>query len=569
VKVNPELHRRSSLAVIAVTITALLPAPGSAQAADLVLRHATIYTVDSAHPVVQAVAVRGGTIVYAGTDAGVQRYIGATTRTLDLAGRFVYPGLVDAHAHFPGIGAREMTLNLEGTSTKDAFLAKVAAAVRQKKPGEWVTGRGWIETFWTPPVFPTRQDLDNIAPNNPVYLTRADGHASVANSAALRLGNITATTKSPVGGNIHLDRDGQPTGMLIDRAQGLLSGLVPRATEAEQDSAFILASQRELSLGWTQVQDAHGTWGEVERMRKLIRSGALRVRLYKAITGPGPGADQLIAQGPGKPELDDHLEVRVIKIVMDGALGSRGALLLEPYSDDAGTRGLLTTDTLAVRDMLKRALRAGIQVETHAIGDRANRLTLDLYEAAMKAVPRSEWKIKEPRWRIEHSQIINPADLPRFKQLGIIASMQPSHAIGDLFFAPSRLGAERLKGAYAWQSFFKLGVPVAGGSDAPVERGEPMIEFYAAVARKSLDGRSGPDWHPEEKVTREQALKMFTWFPAYAAFEEARHGSIVVGKAGDFTVLDHDIMKIPEAEIPKTRNVMTIIAGEIVYQASK
>jgi predicted amidohydrolase YtcJ len=557
------------LSYLAIPLTIIPFAALGAQAADLVLRHATIYTVDATHPVVQAVAVRGGTIVYAGTDAGAQRFIGASTKTLDLAGRFVYPGLVDAHAHFPGIGAREMTLNLEGTSTKDAFLAKVAAAVRQKKPGEWVTGRGWIETFWTPPVFPTRQDLDKIAPSNPVYLTRADGHASIANSAALRLGNITATTKSPAGGNINLDRDGQPTGMLIDRAQGLLSGLIPRATEAELDSAFILASQRELSLGWTQVQDAHGTWGEVERMRKLIRSGALRVRLYKAITGPGAGADQLIAQGPGKPELNDHLEVRVIKIVMDGALGSRGALLLEPYSDDASTRGLLTTDTIAVRDMLKRALRAGVQVETHAIGDRANRLTLDLYEAAMKAVPRSEWKIKEPRWRIEHSQIINPADLPRFKQLGLIASMQPSHAIGDLFFAPSRLGAERLKGAYAWQSFFKLGVPVAGGSDAPVERGEPMIEFYAAVARKSLDGRSGPDWHPEEKVTREQALKMFTWFPAYAAFEEARHGSIAVGKAGDFTILDHDIMKIPEAEIPKTRNVMTIIAGEIVYQASK
>jgi predicted amidohydrolase YtcJ len=545
------------------------PSAGSAQAADLVLRHATVYTVDAAHPVVQAVAVRGGRIIYAGTDAGVQRFIGAATKTLDLAGRFVYPGLVDAHAHFPGIGSREMTLNLEGTSTKAAFLAKVATAVRQKKPGEWVTGRGWIETFWTPPVFPTRQDLDNIAPDNPVYLTRADGHASIANSAALRLGNITASSKSPAGGNINVDRDGQPTGMLIDRAQGLLSGLIPRATEAEQDSALILASQRELSLGWTQVQDAHGTWGEVERMRKLYRSGALRVRLYKAITGPGAGADQLITQGPGKPEFDDHLEMRVIKIVMDGALGSRGALLLEPYSDDPGTRGLLTTDTIAVRDMLKRALRAGIQVETHAIGDRANRLTLDLYEAAMKAVPRSEWKIKEPRWRIEHSQIISPADLPRFKQLGIIASMQPSHAIGDLFFAPSRLGAERLKGAYAWQSFFRLGVPVAGGSDAPVERGEPMIEFYAAVARKSLDGRSGPDWHPEERVTREQALKMFTWFPAYAAFEEDRHGSIAVGKAGDFTVLDHDIMKIPEAEIPRTRNVMTIIAGEIVYQAGK
>jgi predicted amidohydrolase YtcJ len=545
----------------------LLPA----QSADLALRHATIYTVDAAHPLAQAAAVKDGKLVYIGTDAGVARFVGPNTRTLDLQGRFVYPGFVDAHAHIPAIGEREMTLNLEETRTKGAFLAKVAAAVREKQPGEWVTGRGWIETFWTPPVFPTRQDLDRIAPNNPVWLTRADGHAGIANSLALKLAGITASTPSPAGGHIDLAADGQPTGMLIDHAQGLIARLLPKPTDAQLDSAFLLASQRELSLGWTQVQDAHGNWGEVERMRRLMRDGSFRLRIYKTIDGPGPGADQLIAQGPGPVELNDHLQVRDIKIVMDGALGSRGAALLEPYSDDPSTRGLITTDTVAVRDMLKRALRAGVQVETHAIGDRANRIILDMYEAAMKAVPPSERKIANPRWRVEHAQIVSPQDIPRFKQLGLIASMQPSHAIGDLFFAPRRLGIERLTGAYAWQTFLKLGVPVPGGSDAPVQRGEPMIEFYAAVARKALDGRSGPAniWHPEERVTREQALRMFTWFPAFAAFEEARHGSLVVGKAGDFTVLDQDIMKIPEEQIPATKNVMTIIGGEIVYNSDK
>ena len=558
------LSTRSVLVLLALTshVSRL-----TSQSADLVLRHATIYTVDAAHPVAQAVAVRGGKIIYAGVDAGVQRFIGATTRTLDLQGRFVFPGFADAHAHFPGIGAREITLNLEGTKSKDEFLSRVEAVVRQKKAGEWVTGRGWIETFWVPQAFPTRSDLDRIAPNNPVWLTRADGHASVANSAALRLAGIIGTTSNPAGGHINLDGDGQPTGMLIDQAQGLVNRLVPRATEAQLDSAMILAGERELSLGWTQVQDAHGTWAEVKRMRKLLRGGQLKLRLYKAITGPGAEADRLVSQGPGAAELDDHLQVRVIKLVMDGALGSRGAALLEPYSDDASTRGLITTDTVAVKDLLVRALRAGIQVETHAIGDRANRITLDLYAAALKAVPPAQRKVKEPRWRIEHSQIVNPADIPRFKQLGIIASMEPSHAIGDLFFAASRLGTARLKGAYAWQSFFKIGVPVAGGTDAPVERGEPMIEFYAAVARKSLEGKSGAAdiWHPEERVTREQALKMFTWFPAFASFEESRHGSIAVGKAADFTVLDQDIMKIPEAQIPKTKNVMTIVAGNVVY----
>jgi predicted amidohydrolase YtcJ len=264
--------------------------------ADLVLRHATIYTVDPAHPTAQAIAARGGKIVYVGTDAGAQRYVGSATRVVDLNGRYVYPGFVDAHAHFPGIGTREMTLNLEGTRTRDAFLEKVAAAVRQKKPGEWVTGRGWIETFWTPPVFPTRQDLDRIAPNNPVYLTRADGHASVVNSMALRLAKVTGTSRAPAGGSINLDRDGQPTGMLIDHAQGLVGQLVPRATESQLDSAMILAGQRELSLGWTQVQDAHGSWNEVERMRKLMRAGSLRIRLYKTITGPGGEAYRLVSQ---------------------------------------------------------------------------------------------------------------------------------------------------------------------------------------------------------------------------------------------------------------------------------
>ncbi|MEO5799573.1 MAG: amidohydrolase [Gemmatimonadales bacterium] len=543
----------------------LLPLPLLAQSADLVLRNTTIYTVDVAHPMAQAVAIKDGKIVFVGSDAAVSRFVGPATKSVDLKGRYVYPGLVDAHAHFTGIGQREMTLNLEGTSTKSAFLDKVEAAVKRAKPGEWVTGRGWIETFWTPPVFPTRHDLDRIAPNNPVVLTRADGHASIANSAALKIAGIISTSAAPAGGAINLDGDGQPTGMLIDAAQGMVRRFVPATTESDLERALELASEREISLGWTQVQDAHGTWAEAERMRKLYREGRIKVRIYKAISGPSPDAERLIAQGPGKPEFGDRFTVRDIKVVMDGALGSRGAAMLQPYSDDPHTTGLITTDTVAVKGMLTRALRAGIQVETHAIGDRGNHITLDLYEGALKAIPAAQRVVKEPRWRIEHSQIVTPADLPRFKQLGLIASMQPSHAIGDLFFVPSRIGMERIKGAYAWETFFKLGVPVAGGSDAPVERGEPMIEFYAAVARKSLDGKSGPGWHPEEKVTRAQALKMFTWFAAYAAFEEDRHGSIAVGKAADFTVLDADIMTIPEAKILSTKNVMTIIAGEVVY----
>ena len=292
--------------------------------------------------------------------------------------------------------------------------------------------------------------------------------------------------------------------------------------------------ERELALGWTQVQDAHGTWGEVDRMRRLYRDGKLKIRIYKTISGPSADATRLIEQGPALGEFDGLLTVRAIKVVMDGALGSRGAALLAPYSDDPKNTGLITTDTVALKPMLAAALRSGIQVWTHSIGDRGNRLTLDFYEQAMKDVPADQRKVADPRWRDEHSQIVNPDDIPRFKQLGVIASMQPSHAISDLYFAPARLGLERLKGAYAWQSFIKQGTPVPGGSDAPVERGEPMIEFYAAVARKDLQGRSGQGWHPEEKMTRAQALKAFTIWPAFAAFEEDKRGYHRGGEAGGF-----------------------------------
>lgn len=540
----------------------------SDDAADLILTNATVYTGDSTRAPVQAVAVRGDSIIYVGDAAGAEALRGPGTEVEDLAGRFVYPGFVDAHAHFGGIGQRELVLNLQGINSKDEFLAKVEEAVARTPAGEWVTGRGWIETFWDPPVFPTRHDLDRIAPNHPVLLTRADGHASIANSAALRIAGVADTTTAPPGGAINLDSDGQPTGMLIDAAQGLVRQHVPDLTDAQLDRGLELASERSARLGWTQVQDAHGSWAEVERMRRLLADDRIKVRIYKAISGPGDDADTLLARGPLPPEFDGRLVVRTIKVVMDGALGSRGAALLEPYRDDPHTRGLITTDTIALKGMLERALRAGIQVEAHAIGDRANRILLDMFAVALAAVPPAERAVAEPRWRNEHSQIVHPDDLPRFRDLGIVASMQPSHAIGDLHFVPARIGVERTPGAYAWRTLLDLGVPVAGGSDAPVELGEPMIEFYAAVARKDLQGRDGPGWHPEEAVSRHQALRMFTWFPAFAAFAEDRGGTIAVGKRADFTVLDRDIMTIPAPEILETRNVMTVVGGRVVYRAT-
>jgi predicted amidohydrolase YtcJ len=485
-----------------------------------------------------------------------------------LSGKTLLPGLTDAHHHLFGVGFREITLNLEGITSLQDFLTKVKARVDQTKPNAWVTGRGWIETFWKPPVFPTRWDLDKVAPNNPVFLDRADGHGAVANSAALKIAGVDKNTPSPFGGEISKDKQtGEPNGMLLDAAQDLVQRHIPGPTAEDTERALILGVKRNIQLGWTQVQDAGGSYDDVALARRLYGEGKIKLRIYKALSAPGPQAEQLFRDGPIIGEQGNRLTVRTVKLYADGSLGSRSAALLEPYSDKPDTSGFLTIKEEVLLPFLEAALRKGVQVETHAIGDRGNRFILDAYEKAFKAVPPAERKIRDPRWRIEHSQIVNPADIPRFAKLGVIPSMQASHAIGDLHFAPSRLGIARLAGAYAWSSLIKSGSIIPGGSDAPVERGEPMIEFYAAVARKDMKGFSGEGWHPEEAVTREQALKMFTVWPAYAAFEETLRGSIEVGKLADFTVLSADIMKIPEMEILKSRCLMTVIGGEIVYEA--
>lgn len=548
-----------------------VPAAAQEPPADLVLKNANIYTVDEHNPHVQAVAVRGERIVFAGSDAGVNKYTGPNTRVLDLKGATVVPGLTDSHYHFMGVGARELSFNLEGTKSPGDLLAKVKDRVASAKTGEWIVGRGWIETFWSPPAFPTRSDLDQVSPNNPMILGRADGHASVVNSAALKLAGIDRNTPNPFGGAISKDKNGEPNGMLLDHAQALVLDRVPAQAAPDPERAALAADQRSLMLGWCEIQDPGGTWDDVAVYRKLYPQGKLKIRIYKAVWGPGPQADRLLREGAQIGAFDHHLTIRSIKVVSDGALGSRGAALLAPYADAADTSGFLTVEADPLRSMLIEALKRGIQVETHAIGDRANRFVLDEYERAFKAVPAPERKISDPRWRDEHTQIVNPSDLPRFAKLGVIPSMQPSHAIGDLFFASRRLGLERLQGAYAWQSLIQSGAVIAGGSDAPVERGEPMIEFYAAVARKPLPSRASvaslEGWHPEEAMTREQALKSLTIWPAYAAFEEDLKGSITPGKLADFTVLSADIMKESEPEILNTKNLMTIIGGQIVYEA--
>lgn len=538
-----------------------------AENVDLIFVNGNIYTVNERQPHAEAIAVKNDRIVFVGSNSDARKLGRDKARVVDLKGAIVVPGLTDSHCHIFGIGAREITLNLEGTNTLEDFLAKVKERTARTEPGKWITGRGWIETFWKPPVFPTRADLDKVAPENPVFLTRADGHAAIANSVALKTAKIDKNTPNSFGGEILKDKQtGEPTGMLTDNAQDLVEKNIPRPTEAEREQAFLLGVKRETDLGWCEIQNAGSHRDDVDLIRKLYADGKVKIRIYNAVYGPGEDTQRFLREGSTIDANGHRFTQRTIKVSFDGALGSRGAALLKPYNDAPETSGYLTEKPEDLKPMFEEALRRGIQVETHAIGDRANRTILDLYEQALKAVPPEKRKVREPRWRVEHAQIVDLADIPRFAKLGVIPSMQPSHAISDLFFAPSRLGMERLAGAYAWQSFLKSGAIICGGSDAPIERGEPMIEFYAAISRKGVKGFSGEGWHPEQAVSREQALKMFTLWPAYAAFEENDKGKIDIGMLADFTVLSNDIMKIPEPEILKTRCVMTVIGGEIVYE---
>lgn len=534
--------------------------------ADLLLINGTVYTLDETQPRAEAVAVRGDRIVFAGSSGDAADFRGAETEVIDLAGKTVVPGFADSHAHLSGIGAREMNLNLEGTASLAELLAQVAGQAGRSEPGAWIVGRGWIETQWDPPVFPTRWDLDKVSPRNPVWLVRADGHGGVANSLALRVIGVQKGVKDPSGGEILRDlKTGEPTGMLIDRAQSIIGRFLPKETPERNRQALLLGARRSLEMGWTEVGIAGNSFEEVEMLRSLYEAGEISLRIYNAVRGPGPDADRLLEEGPTIGAYGGLYTVRGIKVMVDGALGSRGAALFEKYDDHDGS-GLLMLERDELLPLLERALRAGIQVQTHAIGDRANRFVLDLYEEVFRRVPAGERKLAEPRWRVEHAQILDAADIPRFASLGVIASMQPSHAISDLYFAKRRLGDKRLAGAYAWRSLLDAAARIAGGSDAPVEKGDPIVEFYAAVARKDLRGQSEDHWHPEQRISREEALKMLTVWAAYATFEEGSRGSIAAGKWADLTVLSRDIMTIEESLIPGTRCEMTVVAGKVAYR---
>jgi predicted amidohydrolase YtcJ len=543
------------------------PAP-----ADLVLHGGKIITVDDSQPEAQAIAVRGDTIVAVGSDADVTRYIGPSTRVIDLHGALAVPGLIDGHAHFTGVGEAAMNLKLAQAKDWDDIVRMVGEAAKTAKPGEWILGRGWHQEKWskrpTPNVegFPVHAALSHVSPNNPVLLTHASGHAAFANAKAMRIAGVTRTTPNPAGGKILKDANGEPTGLFNERAQELISRAfsadrakrTPAEKEAQARKVIELASREALSKGLTTVNDAGSGPDTITLMKTMVDEGKLPLRIWMMLR---EAPDRLAIDMPKYRVVnygDKRFTVRGIKRQIDGALGSRGAWMLQPYAD-LETTGLNTDSLDDIRQSAELAITLNYQLCVHAIGDRGNREVLNIYEETFKKHPEK----KDLRWRIEHAQHLSAADIPRFGRLGVIASMQAIHATSDAPYVLARLGPKRAEeGAYVWQSLMQTGAVVSNGTDAPVEDIDPIPNLYAAISRKLKDGTV---FFPAQRMSRMEALRSYTIQAAYAGFEEPIKGSLVAGKLADITVLSKDIMTIPEDDIPTTRVLYTIVGGKVQY----
>ncbi|HUB81164.1 MAG TPA: amidohydrolase [Bryobacteraceae bacterium] len=558
-----------------IAALAAIPMALHAQPADLVLRNGKIVTMNPAMPTAELLASRGGRIVFLGSSAGAARWIGRNTQVIDLKGRLAIPGFIEGHGHFTGIGEFRQGLDLREARTWDDIVAQVARAVKQAKPGEWIVGRGWHQSKWDrapePNVegFPLHASLDAVSPNNPVLLTHASGHAVFVNAIAMEAAKITRDTANPSGGEILKDPQGNPTGLLRETAQSLannahnawLDKRTPAERAADLRKSIDLAAKECISKGITSFEDAGSPFATVDVFRQMAENHELPLRMWVML---GASTTQQLAANLDRYRMigvgDNHLTVRAIKRYMDGALGSRGAWMLEPYTDKPDSTGIDIGDIPDLKRIAELAIQHDYQFCIHAIGDRANREVLNIYQAAFEAHPDKH----DLRWRIEHAQHLNPADIPRFGKLGVIAAMQGIHCTSDGPYVLLRLGPRRAEeGAYVWQKLMKSGAVVGNGTDAPVEDVSPLACFYASVSRKLKDGTR---FYPDQRMSREEALKSYTWNNAYAAFEEKLKGSLEPGKLADITVLSHDIMTIPEDDILSTDVVYTIVGGKVVFQ---
>jgi predicted amidohydrolase YtcJ len=543
--------------------------------ATLVLRNGKVVTVDDAMPEARAIAIRGYTIAAVGSDADIQPYIGPATEVIDLDGKLAIPGFIEGHGHYMGLGRARMILDLTTVNNFDDIVAMVRDAVAKARPGDWIFGRGWHQEKWdrapVPNVegVPLHAALDSVSPDNPVLLTHASGHAAFANLAALRAAGVDRTTKNPNGGEFVKDASGEPTGLLRETAQGVVSDAANRGGEqrsaeevyAEQKRMVELAGREALEKGVTSFQDAGSDFATIDFLKTLEQSHELPVRLYVMVRfETAENLEAHLDQYRMEPEGNDFLTVRSIKQAMDGALGSHGAWLLANYADLASS-GLNTTPVDQIEQIARIAFRHGFQMNIHAIGDRANREVLNIYEKIFA----EDTTRTDLRWRIEHAQHLDPTDVPRFAKLHVLASMQCNHATSDGPWVFARLGPERAKsGAYVWRDLMNAGVPINVGTDTPVEDIAPIDNFYSCVTRNQKDGTP---FFPEQKMTREEALRGYTIANAWAAFEENIKGSITVGKLADITVLDRDIMTVPDDLIRGTKVVYTIVGGEVRYPA--
>jgi predicted amidohydrolase YtcJ len=573
--------RSDSRSVLAFAfLAACLPLSGCIQPpepADLVLKNGRIVTVDSSKSEAQALAVRGDTIEAVGSDVEIELYTGPSTRVIDLEGKLAVPGFIESHGHFTGVGQARMQLDLMEAKSWDEIVLLVQEAAAKSQPGEWILGRGWHQEKWQSPPqpnvegFPTHASLSRVSPANPVLLTHASGHATFANAKALELAGVTSQTPNPPGGEILKDRAGHPIGVFRETASSLISRALaaerakrtPEQIQKNAEREVELAIQECLSKGVTTFHDAGSSFRTVDLFRKFADEGRLGLRLWVMVRE----GNEALSQNLAKYRLIDygnrHLTVRAIKRSIDGALGPRGAWLLEPYQDLQTSTGLNTTPVPEIEETARLAMKHGFQLCVHAIGDRANREALNIYEAAFKANPDK----KDLRWRIEHAQHLSAADIPRFGALGVIAAMQGIHCTSDAPYVLARLGERRAEeGAYVWQKLMKSGAVISNGTDAPVEDVDPVASFHASVSRRLKDGTV---FYAGEKMSRAEALESYTLDAAYAGFEEKAKGSLTPGKLADIVVLSKNILSIPEEEIASARVLYTIVGGRILYEANE